>query len=329
MTPPHEGESASRPSEPLPVVAEVVRSGFVESVHRGSVVAVGPDDTVRWSVGVVDEPIYPRSSSKPLQAAAMLHAGLDLSDPELIAVMSASHSGEPRHIELVRKLLATAGLDEGALDNTPTLPYDEGAAADVLRAGGGPSRVLQNCSGKHAGMVVTSSRNAWPVQGYRNPEHPLQQAILAHLTTLSGDACTHLAVDGCGAPLADMTLTGLARAYSRMAQADASTPERVVADAMRAHPWAVAGTGRSATALMESVPGLFCKDGAEGVYAGALPDGTALAVKIADGASRAATPVFVAALARLGVSAEALSAVPESLVLGAGQPVGKVRALPL
>ena len=323
MTPPNQG------AQHTPVVAEVVRNGFVESVHHGSVVAVGPDGSVVWSVGIVDQPMYPRSSSKPLQGSGMLRAGLDLRDPELLAVMVASHSGEPGHIELVRKLLASAGLDESALDNTATLPYDEAAAAAVLREGGGPSRILQNCSGKHAGMVATCIANGWPVEGYRDPKHPLQQSISTHLAELAGEQVSHVAVDGCGAPLLAMSLTGLARAFSRMAQAEASTPERVIADAMRAHPWAVGGTGRSVTALMESATGLFCKDGAEGVYAGALPDGSALAVKIADGASRAATPVFEAALQRLGVEPSALVNVPKSLVMGAGQPVGEVGALPL
>jgi L-asparaginase II len=310
------------------VVAEVVRSGFVESVHHGSVVAVAPDGELLWRVGEPDAEMFPRSSSKPLQAVGMLRCGLGevVSDPELLAVVAASHSGEPYHLALVHRLLAAGGLDASVLDNTPGLPYDETAARDVLRAGGGPDHVQQNCSGKHAAMVLTAARNGWSLDGYRDPGHPLQKELAATIEELCGERSSHTAVDGCGAPLLSMSLTGLARSFSRLVTAPAGAAERVVADAMRAHPRAVGGSGRAVTALMESVPGLLAKDGAEGVYGAALPDGTAVAVKVADGAARAAAPVLVAALLRLGVSAERLAAVPPSLVLGAGQPVGLVRA---
>ncbi|MDQ1687408.1 MAG: hypothetical protein QOK42_383 [Frankiaceae bacterium] len=314
-----------------PVVAEVVRSGFIESVHHGSVVALGPDGSELWAVGEVHAPMFPRSSSKPMQAVGMMRAGLGsvITDPEQLAVAAASHSGEPHHIALVRAILAAGGLGPEALDNTPTLPYDQAAAHDWIRSGGGPDRIHQNCSGKHAAMVVTAQHNGWSIEGYRDPEHPLQKAIGAALAELSGERAEHVGVDGCGAPLLSMTLTGVARSFSRMVQAPAGSAESAVADAMRGFPFAVGGTGREVTALMQSVPGLLAKDGAEGVYGAALPDGTAVAVKIADGAARAATPVLVAALRRLGVPADQLDAVPASVVLGAGKPVGEVRAVAL
>jgi L-asparaginase II len=310
-----------------PVVAEVVRNGFVESVHHGSVVALAPDGSVLWSLGDVRTAMFPRSSSKPLQAVGMLRCGLGAvtSDPELLAVVAASHSGTPYHVGLVERLLEAGGRSRADLDNTPALPYDESAAQALLRAGGGPDRLHQNCSGKHAGMVVTAAHNGWPVADYRSPEHPLQRVILETLADLSGDAATAVAVDGCGAPLASMSLIGLARAFARLVQADDGTPQRAVADAMRAFPEAVGGSGRTVTAVMRSVPGLLAKDGAEGVYAAALPDGTSVALKVADGAARAAGPVLVEALRRLGVDGDQLDAVPASLVMGAGSPVGEVR----
>jgi L-asparaginase II len=273
--------------------------------------------------------MFPRSSSKPMQAVAMLRGGLAavITDPELLAVVAASHSGEPHHVELVSRILTAGGLGPDALDNTPTLPYDQAAAHQLLRDGGGPDRIHQNCSGKHAGMVVTAAHNDWPVKGYRDPQHPLQRLIADVLTELSGDSAQHIGVDGCGAPLMSVTLAGLARSFSRLVQASSETAEAAVADAMRGFPFAVGGTGREVTALMQAVPGLLVKDGAEGVYGASLADGTAVAVKIADGAARAATPVLVAALRRLGVPGEQLDAVPASVVLGAGRPVGEVRAV--
>ena len=314
----------------LPVVAEVVRNGFVESVHHGSVVALAPDGAVLWSVGDVESPMFPRSSSKPLQVVGMLRAGLgDVlgSDAELLAVAAASHDGSPYHVALVERMLALGGLDASALRNTPTLPYSESAAHEVLRAGGGPSSLLQNCSGKHAAMLVTAAHNGWSLEDYRAPEHPVQQAILEAIADLTGERPQHVAVDGCGAPLLSVSLVGLARAFGALTTAAEGSPERQVADAMRGFPQAVAGPERAATCVMRAVPGLLAKDGAEGVYGTALADGTAIALKIADGAARAAVPVLLEALRRVGVPGEDLAEVPVAPILGAGHRVGEIRAV--
>lgn len=316
----------------LPVVAEVVRNGFVESIHHGSVVALAPDGAVLWSVGDVDSPMYPRSSSKPLQVVGMLRVGLGdvlAGDAELLAVAAASHDGSPYHVALVERMLALADLDASALENTPTLPYSEAAAREVLRSGGGPSSLLQNCSGKHAAMLVTAAHNGWPIAGYRALEHPVQQAIRTAVADLTGEPALHVAVDGCGAPLLSASLVGLARAFRSLVTAAEGTPERLIADAMRAFPQAVGGPDRAVTQVMQRVPGLLAKDGAEGVYGAALADGTAVTLKIADGAARAAVPVLLEALRCVGVPAESLSGVPVVPVLGAGHPVGEIRALPL
>ena len=309
----------------MPLV-EVVRSGFVEGHHSGSVVVLGPDGAVRDAAGVPDVPVFPRSSNKPLQAVGMVRAGLRLDRPGL-ALAAASHSGEPAHVAVVRAVLAGGGLDEDALCCPPELPLDPAAARAVLAAGGGPERVTMNCSGKHAAMLRTCLAAGWPGAGYLDPDHPLQVALRATVEELTDGPVAAVGVDGCGAPLFALPLTALARAFLRLVDAPAGTSERTVADAMRAEPHLVGGTGRDVTALTAAVPGLLAKDGAEGVYAAALPGVGAVAVKIDDGAARARAPVMVSALRRLGVTGPALDALAEPPVLGGGVPVGGVRTL--
>ncbi|HET7310232.1 MAG TPA: asparaginase [Mycobacteriales bacterium] len=312
----------------LPVVAEVVRNGVVESVHRGSLIGVAVDGTTPLVLGDVDAQIFARSALKPLQTVALLRAGWQPGDDEQIALACASHSGEPAHLDVVRRILGSADLDEKALDNTPDLPLDAAAARAHVRAGGEPDSMHQNCSGKHAAMLATCVVNGWPVEGYRDPSHPLQLAVRAVVGDLTGDEIAHVAVDGCGAALFSCTLRGLARAFARIASAtDRSSTEARVASAMRAHPWHVGGTGRDVTTLMTSVYGLVAKDGAEGVYAAATADGRAVALKVADGAGRARAPMMVAALRRLGVGAEGLDTIATMPVLGHGDRVGEVRAV--
>ncbi len=283
-----------------PVLVEVVRSGVVESWHRGSAVLLSPDGAVRRAAGDPDRPIYPRSANKAMQAVAMLRAGLDLPD-DLLALTAASHSGEPSHVEGVRRILAGAGLDESALANTADLPYGQAAGHAHLRAGGGPERVLHNCSGKHASMVATCVRNGWPVEGYLDPAHPVQQAITATIEELAGVPVAHIGVDGCGAPAHVLPLTALARAQQRIVAASDATPEGRVARAMRAHPEMVGGSGREVTRAMQSVVGLLAKEGAEGVLVVATADGHSFAMKLSDGSSRATMGVALGWLSGAGV----------------------------
>jgi L-asparaginase II len=307
------------------VVARVVRGGVVESVHRGHLVVLGPDRSVRLRRGNPHRTFFPRSSLKLVQAVAMLRCGLDL-DGELLALACASHSGEPDHLAGVRRILAGAGLDVADLQNTPDLPLDAAAALEWRAAGNEPTPLTQNCSGKHAAMLATCVTAGWDPVCYRDPTHPLQRAVRAVVAELTGDGDpAHVTVDGCGAPLFSCTPAGLARAFARIATAPAGTPEHRVAVAVRAHPWWLAGTARLPTRLIEAVPGLVAKDGAEGVFAAALPDGGALAVKIADGSPRPLPPVVTAALELLGVSGPGdIGKVP---VLGHGEPVGEVEAV--
>jgi len=282
--------------------------------------------------GRTGDPLFPRSANKPLQAAAMVRCGLDL-DGELLALAAASHSGEGFHVAGVREILARAGLDEGALRCPAALPLDEAEAREVLRAGGGPERIANNCSGKHAAMTATCVAAGWPVASYADPAHPLQQAIRDTVAHLAGEPIAATGVDGCGAPLFAVSIEGVARAMRAVVLAEPGTPERRVADAMRAYPAWTSGTRRAEYALMTAVPGLLVKSGAEGVEAFAFTDGRAGAVKIADGARRAVTPVTVALLRALGIAepriadTAALDALAASPVLGGGARVGEVRAI--
>ena len=310
-----------------PVVAHVVRSGFVESVHRGTVAAVGPDGSVQWALGDPTGVIFSRSANKPLQAVAMVRLGLDLPDDEL-ALACSSHSGEPFHLEAARRILARAHLTEDSLQNTPDHPVDELEREAWIRDGRPRTALAQNCSGKHAAMLATCVRNGWDTTTYRDPHHPLQRAIGATVEELSGEPVSHAGVDGCGAPLLGFSVGGLARAFGRLAFAASGTPEARVTQAIRAWPEYLGGSRRQVTTLIREVPGLIAKDGAESVYAVGLANGRGLALKIADGSPRAKGVVLAAALRRMHVDAPTAFAELElAPVLGHGEPVGAIVAV--
>jgi len=323
------------------VIAEVVRSGFVEGHHYGSTVVLDPDGNVVEARGDVESPILPRSCNKPIQALGMLHAGLDLGthdDLELLALVCASHSGEPFHVEGVRRILGGAGLDESALQTPPDYPLDEDARDAWIRAGGGKESVLMNCSGKHAGMLATCVANGWPIESYRDPEHPLQQQIIKTFGELTGEPVEHVAVDGCGAPLLGTSLVGLARAFGRIARGVGGLDKpdersHRVAEAIRGYPSYVSGSTRDELTLLTAIPGAIGKAGAESCYVVALPDGRAFALKTDDGAARARPPVMAALLERHGVTAEdgvdaeAVRRSGAQPLLGGGVPVGEIRAV--
>ncbi len=305
-------------------LAEVVRSGFVEGMHRGSVVVLDATGAVVAAAGDVTSPVFPRSSNKPMQAVGMIRAGLPLTDPADLALVAASHAGEEFHLARVGGLLAGAGFVEEDLHCPPELPVGDEARTAVLRAGGGPTRIQMNCSGKHTGMLLTCRSAGWPVDGYWRPEHPLQQRLRDAVEEFTGERAAAVGVDGCGAPVLATSLTGLAGAYLRLVTAEPGTAPRTVADAMRAHPEIVGGTQADDTRLMRGVPGLLAKVGAEGVIATALPGVGAVALKIDDGAGRARMPVLVSALRRLAVDAPVLEEFAEVPLFGGGLPVGAV-----
>ena len=317
---------------PAPVVvAEIVRSGFVEGHHYGSIVVLGRDGEADWSVGDVTSAMFPRSCNKPVQALAMLRAGLDL-PPDLLALACASHSGEPFHLDGVRRILAGAGLDESALQTPLDYPLDDVAREEWIRSGRERERVAMNCSGKHAAMLATCVVNGWDVATYLDPDHPLQVWIAKTFAELTGQPVEAVAVDGCGAPLLSTSLTGLARAFRTLAIAEDGL-ERRVADAIRAHPQFTSGTRRDEAALLRAIPGAIGKAGAESCYAVAVPDGRAVALKADDGAARVRPVLMAAALERMGVPAEpgvdgdAVRRTGVVELLGGGVPVGGIRSV--
>ncbi|KND25940.1 asparaginase [Streptomyces acidiscabies] len=313
--------------EPLHApVAHLVRGGVTEGVHYGSVVVLGAGGEVTLQLGDIEAAFYPRSALKPVQAVAMVRAGLPL-DGGLLALAAASHSGEERHLAGTRQILEEAGVTEDDLRNVEDLPYGAAQRDQWIREGRGPSRLAQNCSGKHAAMLYTCKLNGWSLDGYLDPGHPLQQAIAEIVEDLTGQRIAQVTVDGCGAPLFSVSLHGLARAAARITTAVPGTPEAKVAAAMRDFPEMASGTDRDVAALMRAVPGLLAKDGFEGVEVAALPDGRAVAVKISDGANRARVPVTAAALARAGVDPARLTAFAGEPLLGGGEPVGEIRAV--
>ena len=314
-----------KPQQFVPV-AVVDRNGVDESVHFGAVVCLGPSGSVEFSLGDPTVQIWPRSSTKPVQALAMVRAGLTL-PPEQLALVCASHNGEKKHLDTARAILASAGLDESALHNTKSWPLHVDSQHEAIRNGTEKSSLQMNCSGKHSGMVATCAINGWDVDSYLDPSHPLQQLINETLHEVAGEPASFIGTDGCGAPAHVVSLTGLARTMQNMATGAAGESGLQIHRAMSNHSDIVGGTGRDVTAICSAIPGLMAKDGAESVYVAALPDGRAVALKISDGSSRGLPTLLLAALRELGVDT---SAVPESvaeIALGHGRPVGRVRAL--
>ncbi|MFE5572066.1 asparaginase [Amycolatopsis japonica] len=299
--------------EPL---VHLLRDGMVEGVHHGSAVVLAPDGRVLFSAGDVEAAFYPRSAAKPLQATAMARLGVELS-PAGFAVGAASHSGEEIHLAEVLRTLDGVGLTAEDLRTPEDLPFDPVERDAWVASGRSASRLAHNCSGKHAAMLATCRRHGWSTKDYLDAAHPLQRAIAECVEELTGQRIPKVAVDGCGAPLFAVSLRGLARAVGKIAAASPGTPEGLVAEGIRKHPELVAGTRRDVTALMHAVPGLIAKDGFEAVQVAALPDGTAIAIKIADGGDRARRPVLAAALALCGVDPNVLEPTPGLRVTGA------------
>jgi L-asparaginase II len=327
-----------------PVVVEVTRGGMVESRHRAAVAIVDPDGGVVRAWGDVERPIYGRSALKPLQALPLIETGAadkhGLGTAE-IALACASHSGEARHVELVTRWLQRIGCSVDDLECGYHLPFDEASLKTLLMSGRRPDARYNNCSGKHAGFLTTARHLGEPTQGYVRYEHPVQQRVLGTLEQLTGlrlgDAPR--GIDGCGIPVIGIPLSHIALAMARLAVPDdrlpplrAAAAKRVLA-AMVAEPFLVAGTDRFCTKVMEVASGkVVLKTGAEGVYAASLPSlGLGVALKIDDGAARAAEAAMGHALRHLKV----LSAEEDAALAGtfappvlsrAGLETGRIRA---
>ena len=275
------------------------------------------------SAGDPSRVTFARSSMKPLQAAVSLSLVDDEPTDAEVAVMCASHNAEPVHLAAVDALLARAEMDRGALQTPPGWPLD----AETARAVGGPAPELHNCSGKHAGMLLACRRQGLDERSYREADHPLQQRVLDAVRHLAGNPDA-IGIDGCGVPVHALPLAALARLFAGFVDGRVEGAAEAVA-AMQAKPYMVAGRERICTAVMERVPDVIVKVGAEGlVCAGLLGRGLGVAIKIEDGASRAADPALIHVLRLLGVrvddpSLEGFTAPP---VLGGGRPVGRLVA---
>ena len=292
------------------VVVEVLRGEHVESRHRVSVAVVDAHGQLRAWAGDPRMITFARSAIKPFQALPLVADGaadaFDLNASEL-AVCCASHSGEARHVAAVGSILRKIGADEEALACGPHAPFHELSARVLREAGEKPRRIHNNCSGKHAGMLALARHHGWPLAGYHLPGHPVQQRVTRELSqwTDVGEDDLLFATDGCGvvtfaAPL-DRFALGFARlaAAARKGAADAS---RIVS-AMVRYPEYVAGTDRLCTTLMRAASGrIFAKVGAEGVYMAGVPGAElGVALKVEDGAQRAAEPALVAVLNKLSL----------------------------
>ena len=300
------------------VLAEYVRDGVVESVHRGYLVALNSDGSVKLALGTSEQLIFPRSTIKSIQGAAMVRAGLTL-EPRLLALGCSSHSGSEEHLTAVREILSMAKLDESALQCMLDKPLGE----PERRAWGDKpaTRISMNCSGKHAAMLLTCVTNGWSIENYLDPAHPLQVAIKAELEALAGETITLTSTDGCGAPLFLLSVLGLARAI-RAITISTDPIHQSVLDAARAFPEMVAGKGRLTTQMIEAVPGLYMKDGAEAVEVASMPDGRTLVFKVSDGSLRPFRVLVHAGLKRLGID----SPYEAENVLGGDRVIGTIRA---
>ena len=300
------------------VLAEVVRSGVVESQHRGFLVALNADGSTNLELGDSSHLIFPRSTVKSFQAAAMVRNGLQL-ELRLLALGASSHSGSAEHIAAVREILNTVGLDEDALQCMLDKPLGE----PERRAYGDKeaTRIAMNCSGKHAAMLVTCVKNGWSTENYLDADHPLQIACREELENLSGEKITLTSTDGCGAPLFLISVAGLARAIRAITISD-DVAHRSVLEASRAFPEMVAGEGRLTTTMMREIPGLYMKDGVEAVEVASMPDGRTLVFKVSDGSLRPFRALVHAGLKRLGIE----STYESEAVLGGGKVIGQIRA---
>ena len=274
------------------ILVNVSRNGIIESIHSGHLLILDKKGKTLFSLGKNDFLMYPRSAVKAIQASAMVRKGLDIKD-ELLALVCSSHMGTNLHQQKVKEILATVGLDERALQNTPLLA--------MSKETGIPTSLAAPCSGKHAGMITTAKINNLDITNYKNPNHPVQIACRAELELLSREKITKIAVDGCGAPLFAITLKGLATAIHNLMISTDPVHQRVV-HACKSYPIMVSGENTLPTLAMQSVPALFVKSGAEGVLVAGLPSGETIAWKVSDGSSRGEFELLIASLKKIGIN---------------------------
>ena len=293
------------PNSAVPLL-RIERGEVEEGIQRGHLAAVDAEGTLLASKGDPNRRTYYRSCAKPFQAIAALRTGIlerfGLT-AEHVAIMCASHSGEPRHVAVVRDLLAHVGIDESALQCGAHWPYDEAAASVVRREMAVPLAVFNNCSGKHSGMLAAARVLQAPLTTYLEPSHPVQQRIRKVVEDFTGCAATDVVygIDGCSAPNAAMPLSAMARSFGQLVASD-DPAARIAVGAMTTHPFLVGGTKRFDTALMEATDGrLLAKGGAAGAHCTAdRRSGVGLALKLEDVDGTWVSAAVMAALTDLG-----------------------------
>jgi L-asparaginase II len=310
----------------VPLV-RVVRSGLVESLHVGHVAVCDAEGRLIASAGDPNRIVFARSCMKPLQASVALRTIEEPMPDREVAVMCASHNGEPVHVGAVQAVLKRAGLEPDALRNPPGWPLDPEAMASSHQ----PHRLLQNCSGKHAGMLLACMRAGWDPGGYLKPGHPLQRRIRRAVLAATDLEDVKIGVDGCGVPVHGMPLRSMATLFARLSAPDrlgalAPSADRAV-EAMLAEPYLVGGRHSYDTDLMRVTSRVLAKRGAEALECAAiLPEGWGVAVKIDDGGSRAGAPALIATLRKLGglSATELRELAPHAMprVTGGGRTVG-------
>lgn len=313
-------------------LAVVQRNGFVESRHLGSAAVVNAEGEVICSLGDTVTPVFARSTLKPLQALASLETGARVSGEQL-AIACASHVGTALHVALVRDVLSSVHLDESALRCPAAWPLDNPSRDSLIRSGEPSSAVFMECSGKHAVFLAACVAAGLPTETYLHPEHPLQTLVRDTIARFAGEQVRYSGVDGCGAPVHALSLAGLARAMSRFATSQESSPFAIfrnastIWDAMLNNPLAMQGAGMADSVVIEEL-GVVAKSGAEGLQVLVAPNGTAVALKVLDGSNRAGMLVGL----QLLLAAEAIDAAGAQSVLpkldlallGGGVPVGGV-----
>jgi L-asparaginase II len=309
----------------------VTRGDGVESVHRVHAAVVGEGDKLVGAAHDADSFTYWRSCAKPFQIIPFLSSGafdaLNWGDEEL-AISCASHGGEPEHVEIVARMLGDIDLEEGDLACGPHEPSAQRGAKILRESGDRPSRLHNNCSGKHTAMLALACKKGWPTHGYERREHNVQRGILHEIALWSDVPCNKisLAVDGCGVVVFGMTLERMARAYSRLAVAAARGEEypRRILNAMSANPFLVGGTDRFDTSLISETDGrVVSKIGAEGVHCAMIRDrGIGIAIKVEDGSQRAQYPALIQLLRELEALPDPL---PPKLAEWAERPVKNTR----
>jgi L-asparaginase II len=287
------------------IMIHVIRGNTVESIHRGHAAVIRNQGKLIGHVGNPGCETYIRSTAKLLQAIPVIES--DAAErfgftPAEIALMCASHNGEEQHAAGVRSMLAKIGLDETALQCGIHDPYDAASVMEIRQNGLSPTRVHNNCSGKHAGMLALAVHQGHSFEGYMNKEHPVQQSMLAAISAMADypEERISIGVDGCGVPVFVLPLHRLAMAYSRLAGTVRGAASTIL-ESIASHPYELAGRARFDTQLVQATGGrIIGKMGAEGMYAAVhRAEGTGIAVKIEDGSSRALYPAVMEIMKQL------------------------------